>query len=183
MSCSLRDVANGGFRLLSAATVVLFAALLIYFGLDNYFAQVSKDWPRTIATITENTNRLTTNRQYVTTRRGAGGGYYRTTTSVRWQVEYRYVVEGHEYTGSRIAFVGYGYEECQAVERLHGEVPVFYDPRQPSRSVVLPGVHYNPSPLLAMLLAGLGIGLVLAYKGVALLEWPFRLRGPYNLRR
>ena len=64
MSCIWRDVANGGFRVLGAIAVMAFLALLLNLGVDVYFARVSKDWPCTLGTITENTVNRTTHQDY-----------------------------------------------------------------------------------------------------------------------
>ena len=181
MSCSLRDVANGGFRVLGAVAVLVCLALLLNLGVDFYFARVSKDWPCTSGTITENTVSQTTHQEWVTNR--GSGGYYRTWTSDQWHFQYRYVVDGHEFMGSRVVFGECEPEEYMATKLLYGDVTVFYDPRQPSRSVLLSGVHSSPSPLFAILLAGLGFSLILAYSGVSLLEWCFRLFGLRIARR
>ena len=158
MSCSLWDVANRGFRILAAGAALLFLAVLLCAGIDVHFARLSKGWPCTTGTITENIETRTTGHGYGTT---PIGGFYETTwTSVRRRLQYRYVVDGQEYTGSRIAFVA-DEDKRQELERLYGDVPVSYDPHEPSRCVLHPGVHTSPAPALAILLAGLGFSLVL----------------------
>jgi hypothetical protein len=62
-----------------------------------------------------------------------------------WQVEYRYRVDGHDYTGWRTYF---GSSVPIAVARnivgkfpLHSTVTVHHHPREPAKSVLLPGVN------------------------------------------
>ncbi len=180
MSYSLRNVASGGFRVLGVVAVLVFVALLLDVGIAVYFANVSKNWPCTIGAITENTESRTKEHTYGTT--PIGHFYEYTWTSVRRRLQYRYVVDGQEYTGSRIAFVA-DEDKRRELDRLYGDVPVFYDPHEPSRCVLHPGVQTSAAPALAILLAGLGFSLVLAYSGASLFEWPFRLLRLYNARR
>lgn len=182
MSGGLRRVANGGFRLLGAATILFFVVLLVLLAVDLHFALVSRDWPSTIGRMTENVKVPVQTRVYVQnwSRRG---GYYTTRTTIERHLKYCYSVDAHEYIGTRSSFLGGEPSDELAIERLHGEVQVFYDPQKPSRSVLLPGVRRSVRPEMGGLLVGLGFGLVLAYSGVALFEWPFRLLRVYNVRR
>jgi hypothetical protein len=58
-------------------------------------------------------------------------------------VTYRYVVEGREYTGRRLCFGTYLWEDREEVELWLAEnaarVEVFYDPKAPGSCVLMPG--------------------------------------------
>lgn len=79
----------------------------------------------------------------------------------RPSVSYRYSVDGRIYAGSN-AFFGSRFgiplraSVSARVSRLssEGHVPVFYDPQDPSRSVLDPGLHW---PLAASAATGFGL--------------------------
>jgi hypothetical protein len=166
MSCSSRDVANAGFRVLGGVMLLATVLLFLYSAREVYFARVSRSWPQTRGKIVDNVKIAT--KYEVPGSRGQGA---RTVVSYHRHVEYDYLVEGHAYRGTRIAFWEYNDRDCDGVDRLDDEVPVFYDPQVPARSVLFPGLRRSLWPSLALLAIGLGSGATFACCGVRVFEW------------
>jgi hypothetical protein len=171
MSYGLRNVAHVGFRVLGAVVLLTTVILFLYSAHEVYYACASRSWPQTRGTIVDKTETAT--KQVVPNLRGRG---YRTRVSFHQHVQYDYLVDGHNYRGTRIAYWDHGYSERVGLEPLYGEVPVFYDPQEPSRSVLIPGLRRSLFPSLVLVALGLGVGTVFACLGVRVFEW-IGLRG------
>ncbi len=111
--------------------------------------------------------------------RTSSGSRRSSSTSYTPDVEYAYVVDGTEYTGSRYEFIERGEGRREVIEArlakfpVGGKVAVRYDPDDPANSVLVPGV---PSALGIMLFMGVAFvtvgGCVMAFFGKG--EKPYR---------
>lgn len=134
---------------------------------EVYHAHASTSWPSTNGVITENAETVTRHRERWPRRRSGS----RTINSVQRHVRYTYTVDGAAYLGSRVAYHGYEQCECEGLDRPNGEVRVYYDPGEPSRAVLLPGIRCSVLPTVAILAFGLFVGSTLGYFGATAFEW------------
>ena len=122
-------------------------------------AKDAAGWRRTLATVT---------RSAVRDRRYRAGRY--TAVKAVPDIAYRYDVDGRSYEGTRIRFGIVEFNRPSSARKLTDRyragavVPVLYDPRSPSRSVIEPRVHlpgqkwiYRGAALF-LALSGLAIG-------------------------
>lgn len=72
------------------------------------------------------------------------------------EIEYRYPVDGDEYTGSTVRIGGHPYSAHEVVRRypLYKEVSVAHNPVTPSRSVLEPGLISNEKAILGISMMG-----------------------------
>ena len=111
----------------------LVAAALVIFGLYNlYFSSVSKHWPNTIGIITKSSVVVS-----------SGRGHF-------WQayLRYQYQVNEVQHSCDTYRFGGGSYfsrhsAEIVVAQYVPGDqVKVFYDPNNPSRAVLAPGMNF-----------------------------------------
>ncbi len=155
----LARLAAGG---VGAASLLLLVAVLAA-SIPKYFGSAaSLDWPSTTATIVE----------AALERRDARGR-----VEVRPRLRYTYEVGGQTYRGRQVQYGMVRVTDEALVEELRvayppgAQVPVRYDPRRPSRSVLRPGLFGEPDYGAAaccgasLLLPSLG-GFYLAFFGL-----------------
>lgn len=132
---------------------LLGAALAAWSAHEYWRGRASLSWPAADGEVMSST---------VRERRGRRGPFYES------DVEYRYAVGGVEFTGRRPSFGGVRLAErspAVAYAELGGlepgaRVPVYYDPRDPRRSVLRPGSRREDLGFVA-------IGLTLAWAAAA----------------
>ena len=78
-------------------------------------------------------------------------------------IKYQYEANGKTFTGSRSAFYTLHYPETVDFAKLHPQgsiVSVFYNPKNPAESVIIPGLHPQ-KPNSEIWLAGVGVVVLL----------------------
>ena len=72
------------------------------------------------------------------------------------EIEYKYSVDGNEYTGNTVRIGGHPYSAHDVVRRypLYKEVSVAHNPVKPSRSVLEPGIISNEKAILGISMIG-----------------------------
>ncbi len=129
--------------------IVLGFSLLYPSSESLYFGIVSSSWPKADATITYSTAKETRRRDYV-------------------DIRYTYVVDGGVYTGDRWRYMCFmnswqmrtiEVDAAQAAYPLGSHPRVAVDPRNPQRSVLEPGPHFDD-------LLWIGGGLMFAATGL-----------------
>jgi hypothetical protein len=121
-------------------------------------AKDAAGWSRTLARVT---------RSAVRDRRYRAGRY--TVVKAVPDITYRYDVEGRSYEGTRIRFGIVEFNLPRSARKLTdlyhegAVVPVLYDPRHPSRSVIEPHVHLPAQKWIYR-----GVALFLALGGLAI---------------
>lgn len=128
------------------------SALFIYGGWQVYWSIESSSWPTAMASL-----------QRVEHDAGTSGPG-RTGVSESMRMDYSYVVDKQEHSGSRVAygflrFVDDGQVKEMMTAYFNGEgYPVHYAPGNPSRSVMFPGFNFGGVILviLAMILSVVG---------------------------
>ncbi len=137
------------------------AYALIDLGASAYYAERARTWPTVAGLITE--ARLRSNG-----RRGPGNG------ASHMAIAYTYEVDGVAFVGDRYQFAdNYFYARKQEVIlSLNGEPrrDVYFDPSNPARSVLRPGVN------LISLLVGGAAGLLFLSIGAIVGAWALRKR-------
>lgn len=141
---------------LGIGVLLLLAFPIVTFGACNVFrkAKSSANWPSTDGTITHST---------IEQKRRKARVYYVP------KIEYRYVIDGREYTGSRVSFLvrEFDLSESGAKEManrypLNSTCKVFYDPADPSGCTLESGTTSTGSLLIALLPIGiLAVGVYL----------------------
>jgi len=84
-------------------------------------------------------------------------------------VEYKYIVAGKEYSGSKVALYTLIKPEVKELEKQfsnNSNIQVFYNPKQPTESLLKVGGRKEKSSSdLFMALIGLGVGIALVIAG------------------
>ena len=150
----------GRGRQIGGPIVFIIGGILLIWGGFNYLkAKGSTDWPKTYGTIVSSSLKVRQVRN-----RGVRG------SRMTANIEYQYRAEGENHTGTRVTY-GSGWpfknffqstQAKQAVSKYKKghRVPVYYDPANPSRAVLVPGVTLETYllPGLAVLTLIVGIG-------------------------
>ena len=139
--------------------IILVGALCIWIGVDQtYNAYQSLEWPEAPGEILSSGVRSETS--------SSSGS--RASTTYHAAVEYRYEVGGRWLEGDRISYGAYGTGEHDRAAAIAANYPVgarvtvYYQPEDPTESVLEPGAHGLPWFFLAMgLLFGV-VGLLMA---------------------
>lgn len=141
--------------------IVLAGSFAVYLGLTTVLkAQESTDWPSVKGKIVKSGIR---------TERGTSSSATSSRNSYHADIVYEYLTGEGAYTGRRVSFGEYGREDeihaTQVSEKYpEGEtVDVYYDPDQPTESVLEPGSQGVPWFFLALGFPILLFGGVLAF--------------------
>jgi hypothetical protein len=130
------DIRNDTFLKHKLVLVVLFVFIACFtLGLLKYFREIqSKHWPTTTGVITQSQPHFAYGMKHFT-------GFVPV-------ILYRYTVSGQEFTGTRITFHAgehlHTKENAEALLKPYSvgqAVPVYYDPNEPSASVLQPGIQ------------------------------------------
>jgi len=122
------------------------AVILIKFGSDILKTQKSRSWPTASGTILDSSMEAHHNRDE--------DGDIKTTYGA--SIQYKYLVDGQEFQGNRRTFTNVRTSSVRNTEKilerypLGSSVDVFYDPDDPSSSVLEPGVGAGTYILLAV---------------------------------
>jgi hypothetical protein len=122
------------------------AVILIKFGSDILKAQKSRSWPTASGTVLDSGMEAHQSRDE--------DGDIKTTYGAT--IQYKYLVDGQEFQGNRRTFSNVRTSSVRNTEKilerypLGSSVDVFYDPDDPSSSVLEPGVGAGTYILLAV---------------------------------
>jgi hypothetical protein len=148
---------------------ILAGGVALYFGVTTMVgAAASKNWPVVEGTVIASSIRA---------ERGSSSGTGSTInrTTYHAEVVYEYVIKGTPFSGERVNFGEYGRETTDHAAAILDRYPegtvvsVHYDPEEPERSVLEPGMHGVPWFWLLLgtpiFLFGVGLAVVMPRLG------------------
>lgn len=138
---------------LVALVFLLFCIYMLRHALINHrSAKASNDWPSVTGALTE--------LQLWGKRRING----EMVDSENVSVQYQYEVNGNKFAARRVAFYTLHYPETVDLAKRYPEgsrVSIFYNPKNPAESVIVPGLHPQ-KPNSEIWLAGVGVVILVA---------------------
>jgi hypothetical protein len=135
--------------------IAISVVILIKFGVDILKGYKSRSWPTASGTVLDSEMEAHQSRDE--------DGDIRTTYGAT--IQYKYIVDGQEFQGNRRTFSNVRTSSVRNTEKILERYPpgssvdVFYDPDDPSSSVLEPGVGASTYILLAVAIGFLVFGI------------------------